>query len=59
MYNLDLTFYEAIAFSTVAILIVTYFILKKLRKHGTAHTPQVMNKINDFYKTQDSYKINY
>lgn len=59
MYKINFLLYGGIALGAVIVLIFTYQIVRKLRKHGTTHKPQVMNKINDFYSAQDSSHTNY
>lgn len=61
MDKINFILYGGISFAVIVAVASAYYFVKKLRKHGETHKPQVMNKINDFYSTQDSSKptINY
>lgn len=57
--NPYLIFYGSIAIGVAIVLTIVYFMIKKLKKHGTTHKPQVMNKIRDFYSIQDASRANH
>ena len=49
----DIFFYAEIGAGAIA-LILGYVTVRRMRKHSKTHKPHVMNKINDFYKTQNN-----
>ena len=53
MSSVDIIFYGKITGGVVVVGVLGYFLFRRVRKHGGTHKPHVMNKINDFYTTQD------
>jgi hypothetical protein len=53
--NIDMIFYGEIVGGVALVLVLGYFIPRRFRRQRETHkSSEVMNKINDFYSTQNN-----